>query len=171
VGGGAGTSAPRRRGPVRPDGAAADVEPELPTPRPTVAVLAAAAPATHTERRPEPRDDPKPEAHKADPPKAEPSTKPTPRTPVDDGLPAWPQPLSRPQPVFPATALEGRDQPVTVTVTLHVAASGEVAEVVVSDPSGVPAVDAAARDACRRWRFSAARQGKRFAQTFKVRPH
>ena len=62
------------------------------------------------------------------------------------------------------------DKAGSVTIAIHVSASGAVTGVEVSSSSGIGGIDAAARAAGRRFRFSRAENGKTFYQTFRYSP-
>ncbi len=132
------------------------------------------APAAPARPQPEPQPEPKPEAQpeaKPEPkPEAKPEPKPEPKPEAKDERPSRPQPLSRPQPSFSRAAREQLSGPVSVTVSITVSASGDVTSVSVTNSSGVGAIDSAAVSACHGWRFSAAKQGASFTQTFRIKP-
>jgi len=132
------------------------------------------APAAPARPPPEPQPEPKPEAQpeaKPEPkPEAKPEPKPEPKPEAKDERPSRPQPLSRPQPSFSRAAREQLSGPVSVTVSITVSASGDVTSVSVTNSSGVGAIDSAAVSACHGWRFSAAKQGASFTQTFRIKP-
>jgi TonB family protein len=110
-----------------------------------------------------PRPEPKPEPKPAPKPPPKPEPKPEP------ALPEYPGIVSQPRPDFDRAGV-ALDRPVTVTVTIRVAASGRVESVSATGSSGYSAIDAAAVSACRRWRFAAGRRGKSFVQTFRATP-
>lgn len=147
---GLGGAAPSMPLPAPPPVASAAPKPEpvpvapapvVPKPEPPAAPVATAA-------MPQPR--PKPEPH--------------------DALPSRPQPLTRPYPDIPRSARESLHETVAVTVQISVSAAGSVTGVSVTNSSGNAAIDSAASAACRRWRFSAARNGGTFHQTFRIKP-
>ncbi|MBI5835365.1 MAG: energy transducer TonB [Armatimonadetes bacterium] len=160
------------RGGGRPGpGGAVDIDIE-PQPKPVPAAAPAPLPAAMTPRpepaaQPQPRPEPRPEVRPEPTPEPKPEPKPEPRAepkPKPD-LPATPRLLGRATPSFPAVTKGG-----SVTIAIHVGASGEVSEVEVTSSSGISGVDSAARSAGRRFRFSRAENGKTFYQTFRYSP-
>ncbi len=82
--------------------------------------------------------------------------------------PSPPTPVFTPSPSYPMEAL--REQRGGV-VTLHVSVdgNGRVTAVEVARSSGVPALDASARETMRRWRFSAPADGRPTSFDYPVR--
>lgn len=152
-----------------PETSPAPRSPGKAAPRPAVPVPAA-LPAEPVEDTPAPNPpaalpEPKPVAVTPKPAPAEP-----PKPAPEDNLPAKPRPLSRPLPSFPRSVREQLGAETSVSVSLSVSASGEVTAVSVTGSSGLGALDEAAAAACRRWRFSRARAGATFHQTFRIKP-
>ncbi|GAB3356110.1 energy transducer TonB [Lysobacter tyrosinilyticus] len=79
------------------------------------------------------------------------SAKPAPR-PAATGTPSQPQPISMPSPQYPAQALRNGDQG-TVLVSAEIGVDGVPTSVGVARTSGSRALDRAAVDAVKRWRF------------------
>ena len=96
-----------------------------------------------------------------------------PRTPASDAPSTRQQdrdatPITRVEPVYPPTAYRAREEG-TVLVTAGIDASGAPVSVDVARRSGSRALDRAAVDAVRQWRFEPAMQGgKAVASTVEV---
>jgi protein TonB len=83
--------------------------------------------------------------------------------------------LARPQggyqvrPTYPASARRLGVQG-TSLLRVHVLADGRIGEVVVQQSAGHPALDQAAADAVKRWRFDPARRGQEPVATWVLLP-
>ncbi|MBI2299457.1 MAG: TonB family protein [Armatimonadetes bacterium] len=125
----------------------------------------AAAPAPHAAAPQPERDAPAPALARPSEPKDPPAAKPAPA----DDLPERPRPTARPRP--DGLRSEKLTSRVPLRVHIAVSADGHITSVSVSSSCGDSAIDDRVCSFVRReWRFSRARQGGSFSQTFQVQP-